>query len=89
MTRVVFTRRFERDVHSINSLRVLEHLRLAIDRIGSLPISASSDVPVSIVAEFGLRVRKIVIAPFDLICEFDEETDTVYLLALVYGKRAR
>ena len=89
MPRVELTERFVEDASSIRSERLLSHVYTALRNLESFPQMGSTDVPQSIVQEFGEGVRKYVVAPFDLVYEYDDASDIVYVYGLVPCVQAR
>ena len=89
MPRVELTERFVNDASDIRSDRVLDHVYRALRNLESFPQMGSTDVPRSIVREFGEGVRKYVVAPFDLVYEYNEGTDVVLVYGLVPCVQAR
>ena len=89
MPRVELTERFIDDASRIWSDRVLDHVRRVIGNLESFSNMGSMDVPTSIAKEFGGGVRKCVVAPFDLVYEYDEQADIVYVYGLVPCVQAR
>ena len=89
MPRVELTERFVNDASDIRSDRVLDHVYGALRNLESFPQMGSTDVPRSIVREFGEGVRKYVVVPFDLIYEYNESSDVVLVYGLVPCVQAR
>ena len=89
MPRVELTERFVNDASDIRSDRVLDHVYRALRNLESFPQMGSTDVPRSIVREFGEGVRKYVVAPFDLIYEYNESSGVVLVYGLVPCVQAR
>ena len=83
MPKVQLTERFVEDASTVWSDRVLSHIYDSVGSLESFPLMGSADVPESVVREFGTGVRKCVVAPFDLIYEYDEQNDTVVVYNLV------
>ena len=83
MSRVVPTQRFVDDLAEVWSERVERNIAQAVDAIAMFPRIGSSQLTPSISAEFGEDVMKVAVRPFDLIYEYDEAHDTVYLYGLV------
>ena len=83
MSRVVPTQRFVDDLAEVWSERVERDIAQAVDAIAAFPRIGSSQLAPSISAEFGEDVMKVAVRPFDLIYEYDEAHDTVYLYGLV------
>lgn len=89
MPRVELTERFVNDASDIRTDRVLDYVYRALRNLESFPQMGSTDVPRSIVREFGEGVRKYVVAPFDLIYEYNESSDVVLVYGLVPCVQAR
>lgn len=51
--------------------------------VDTFPEIGSKNLPLSIKEEFGDAVRKVAVSPFDLIYEFKEEENAVFVYALV------
>ncbi len=52
--------------------------------IEQMPGVGSALLPHSIIEEFGAGVRKAVVSPFEIIYEYDESIDTVFVYDLLY-----
>ena len=89
MARVELTERFVDDASGIRSDRVLEHVHGVVRNLERFPQMGSTDVPRSIAREFGDDVRKYVVAPFDLVYEYNKDSDVVYVYGLVPCVQAR
>ena len=50
------------------------------------PRIGTPEIAPSISEEFGEDVMRVVVKPFDLIYEYDEATDTVYLYGLIHNR---
>lgn len=57
--------------------------------VGTFPEIGSKNLPLSIKKEFGDAVRKVAVSPFDLIYEFKEEENAVFVYALVPMRSVR
>lgn len=88
MARLFFSERFADDLSRVETAklerRILENLK-NIERFGDI---GSGLVPKSIKRDFGDRVRKIAVNPFDLVCTYDPESDTAYIETLVHQRTA-
>lgn len=87
MPRVELTQRFVDDASGIWSDRVFDRVYRMVKGLGTFPLIGSTDVPRSITREFGEGVRKCVVPPFDLVYEYDEQSDVVYVYGLVPVRR--
>lgn len=89
MARMIYTEGFLDDASFIYSPRVKEDLANALRSIESFPRIGSTAVPVSIKEQFGHGVLKVIVKPFDLIYEYDEEADLVVVYGLIPFRAAR
>lgn len=89
MARLVVTERFIQDTDSVTSARVLDRIDRALRAIETFPESGSPDVPPSVAAEFGEGVRKVVVAPTDIVYEYDRTSDTAFVHGLIPCAMAR
>ena len=89
MASIVAARRFAEDLAGVWSERIVQDVTRAVQAIATFPRIGSSEIAASISEEFGEDVMKVVVGPFDLIYEYDEATDTVYLYGLIHGRSAR
>lgn len=80
---------FARDVAGIWSPSVECHLRRVLTMLEAFALSGSTNVPASITAEFGPCVRKCTVNPFDLVYEYDAQSDTVFVYGLVRQRMAK
>ena len=49
----------------------------------------AKDVPVSLTQLFGEGIRKIPVNPFDIVTQYDPDSDAVNVLGLVHQRMAR
>lgn len=83
MPRMIYTEGFLDDAALIYSDRVMSKLSNALNSIEAFPQIGSQMVPSSIKSLYGGRVRKVVVAPFDLVYEYIEDEDAVIVYGLV------
>ena len=83
MPRMIYTDGFLDDAAAIWSDRVQDRLERMLRAIEAFPGIGSPDIPASIQAAYGPRVRKVVVEPFDLIYEYDPDADAVIVYGLV------
>ena len=83
MPKVVLTERFVDDASDIWSDRVLDRTLRTVRTLENFPLIGSTDIPPSVIREFGTNVCKCVIAPFDVTYEYDEQNDVVYVYGLI------
>ncbi len=86
---MIYTEGFLDDASYVYSPRVQDDLANALRSIESFPRIGSSAVPASIKEQFGTGVLKVIVKPFDLIYEYDEEADTVVIYGLIPFRAAR
>ena len=84
----IITERFIRDLSRVYSERVLRGVESLLATLHAAPDIGSHLLPESIRQEFGDNVRKMIVAPFDLIYEYDPAARTVTALALIHAKTA-
>lgn len=89
MARLVFTSQFMEDSEVIWSSRVRARLIRVLQMLETLPNAGSAQIPESISLEFGNSVRKCALNPFDIVYEYEEDTDTVTLLGLISQRGVR
>lgn len=89
MTKVQLSDRFVDDLSYVYPDKVLAHIREALGILEKFPEYGSRSIPQSIEQEFGDQVRMVVVAPFDIFYEYDEQLDTVYVGTLVPFRKAR
>ena len=53
--------------------------------IEQMPGVGSSLLPDSVIREFGPNVRKALVSPFEIVYEYDQETDIAYVYDLLYA----
>ena len=76
MPKMIYSDRFIDDASLIWSDKVMSELFTILKNIEAFPEIGSSNV------------RRVVVGPFDLVYEFAEESDTVYIHALVHQRKA-
>lgn len=84
MAKLVVFDGFIDERNSVRSERIRGNVDAMLMTIEQMPGVGSSILPDSIVAEFGPKVRKAVVSPYEIVYEYDEETDTAYVYALLY-----
>ena len=83
MARMEYAEGFADDLAGVWSAPVAAHVERVLAMLEAFPLSGSPDVPDSVAREFGPQVRKCVVSPFDLACEYDEGEDVVFVHGLV------
>lgn len=89
MPRLEFSDRFAADLANVESDKILGLIMNCLDNIELFGEFGSRNIPQSIKQEFGERVRKVAINPFDLFYSLLDESDTVRVEALVLQRRVR
>lgn len=87
MARIVPTEGFVDDLAQVWSCRVTAYIRESLEALQTFPRLGAADLPKGIKRTYGDSVRRLSVPPFDLIYEFDEEADSVYVYALVPCRR--
>lgn len=88
MPELRYTEQFIENASSIELASKRQEVRERISQLAVFPDIGSSALPESIVVRFGPNVRKLVINPFIIIYEVNEDADTVDILALVHQRAA-
>lgn len=70
--------------NAVWSDRIRRNIDAMLCAIEEMPGVGSSILPDSIVREFGAGVRRAVVSPFEIIYEYDEAAETVFVYALLY-----
>ena len=74
--------------YSFNAI-LWDHLLRALRAIEMFPEIGSADIPETTRERYGTAVRKMAIRPFDLVYEYDRESDVVYVHALIPFRQVR
>lgn len=88
MTRILYTERFLQDMEQVDLPSKQSEIYDAIDMLPTLPVLGSRRLPRSIMVEFGDTVRKLVVAPFLVIYEYQEDEDAILIYGLVHQRGA-
>lgn len=88
MAKVVYTETFVAEAAKIKLEGKRAEVRDAISLLGTLPELGSRALPKSISLRYGDSVRKLVVSPFDVVYDYDADTDTVYVLGLLHQREA-
>ncbi|MBR2834240.1 MAG: type II toxin-antitoxin system RelE/ParE family toxin [Coriobacteriales bacterium] len=86
MITTIYSDRFMNDMANIYADKVYKAVIDAIRAIETMPGVGSLLIRMSLQEEFGKNIRKVVVNPFDLIYEYDQEKAIVYLHALIYQR---
>lgn len=89
MSRMVYTDGFLDDAAAVWSEQVRDRLVRMLAAIETFPEIGSRNIPLSLRTQYGDGIRKAVVEPFDLIYEYDSETDTVIVYGLVHFRAVR
>lgn len=89
MARLVITEDFVDDLSQVWSARVSKRIREPLENLETYPELGSTLLPVRMRKTYGESVRRLTVAPFDVIYEFDRDADRVYVYALVSCRRMR
>ncbi len=85
MSRLVVSNTYIRKRGSLWSERIGNNVDDMLRTIEQMPGVGSSLLPSSIVEEFGSNVLKAVVSPYEIIYEYDDSEDIVYVYDLLYG----
>ena len=89
MTKTILTERFKKDIRSkVTSRRVYEEIKTKVKYLDIIPTMGSTDLPESIIQTFGDGVRKLSNPPFLIIYEYDANTQTNTVYALIHERQA-
>ena len=88
MARLLFSERFADDLSQVETAKLEQRILKNLRNIESFGDIGSGLVPKSVKRDFGDRVRKIAVNPFDLVYTYDPESDTAYIEALVHQRAA-
>ncbi len=87
MARLVITEGFVDDLARVWSKRIAMRVRDSLRNLETLPELGSTLLPVGMRRKYGESVRRLTVAPFDIIYEFDRQGDCVNVYALVPCRR--
>jgi hypothetical protein len=83
-----YSERFAEDLAEVTSSRIEKRILQVLDDIESFAEFGSRNVPASIRDRFGNGVRKVAVAPFDLVYTYFPQEDLVRVEALVHQRAA-
>lgn len=89
MAEVLFTEGFLEDMAQVERADKRREIMRVLALLPHTPEIGSRALPPSIRASYGDTVRKLVIAPFDVIYEYHGDKDEVHVLALIHQRQAR
>ncbi len=89
MAEVRITAEFKSDLTAVTSDRVYRDILRTLSVLEVIPSMGSLDVPVSLTQLFGEGIRKIPVNPFDIVTQYDPDSDAVNVLGLVHQRMAR
>lgn len=87
MARLVITEGFVDDLAQVWSKRIAARVRDSLRNLETFPELGSTLLPVGMRRKYGESVRRLTVAPFDIIYEFDSQSDCVSVYALVPCRR--
>ena len=87
MPRLEYSERFASDLAEVTSERVEARVLTALDNIEAFGDFGSPVVPSSLTERFGNGIRKVAIAPFDLLYTHYPSQDLARIEAFVYARR--
>ncbi len=89
MSELIVYEGFIRTRSSLWSKRIGQNVDNMLRTIEQMPGVGSSLLPQSIQDEFGPNVLKAVVSPYEIIYEYDQEEDVIYVYDLLYGPNVR
>lgn len=84
MSRLIVTNTYIRKRSTLRSERIGNNLDDMLRTIGQMPGVGSVLLPASVADEFGPNVLNAVVSPCEIIYEYDDSEDTVYVYDLLY-----
>lgn len=88
MTKLVFAESFIENMTQVELESKRDEIFGRIELLADFPELGSSNLPKSICDNYGPRVRKLVVNPFDVVYEYDEVEDAAHILGLVHQRAA-
>lgn len=89
VARLIVYRGFIEARATVWSDRVGENIDSMLRTIEEMPGVGSSIVPEAVIRVFGPNIRRAVVSPFEIIYEYNQEEDIVYVYDLLYGPMVR
>lgn len=89
MVRIIYTDAFIEDMLGVKLASKRDEILGKVDLLSDFPDLGSANVPKSIRQEYGSSIRKLVVSPFDIVYEYDQDAQAVYVLGLVHQRAAR
>ena len=86
MAKLVYSNAFIEDMTAVELASKRDEIFDRIDLLSDFPDLGSTNIPESIRSRFGTSVRKLVIAPFDVVYEYDQTTESVNILGLMHQR---
>ncbi|MBM6683156.1 hypothetical protein [Collinsella intestinalis] len=86
MSRVIFADAFVDALADVQSERVAQRIIRLVSYLEDMPELGSADLPESVKRRYGVRARKLVATPFDILCTYDAELDEVHVDGLVHQR---
>ena len=84
MAKLVVYEGFVQSLAEIQSERLKNNIGNMLRTIEQMPGVGSSLVPQSILHAYGPNVLKALVSPYEIIYEYDRETNTAYVYDLMY-----
>lgn len=89
MTALLFSEGFKSDLAQIETNELLNAVFETLELLETIPTLGSKNLPQSVIACYRYSVRKLIVGPFDIIYEFDEEKDIIRVAGLIHQRMAR
>lgn len=88
MAEVVYTEQFASDLALVELDSKVDEILSLTDLLEEIPELGSKNLPASIRRSYGESVRKLVVDPFDIVYEYDQDAEAVYVLGIVHQRAA-
>ena len=89
MLELRYSEKFIEEAGAIRLASKRQELRKRVEMLAELPQMGSSNLPQSIIEQYGSNVKKLVISPFVVVYEINLESNTVDVLGLLHQRAAR
>lgn len=86
MSRVIFADAFVDALADVQSERVAQRIIRLVSYLEDMLEMGSADLPESVKRRYGVRARKLVATPFDILYTYDAELDEVHVDGLVHQR---
>ncbi|MBR1830763.1 MAG: type II toxin-antitoxin system RelE/ParE family toxin [Atopobiaceae bacterium] len=89
MAKVLVTGPFVNARNAVQSTRLRDRIDSMICSVSQMPLMGALEGNRRAIRAFGPKVRRAVVKPYVIIYRYDEPSDTVFVLDLIYGPHIR